>query len=149
MLVREMLPWCRVTFVRLLRKPNGSTGVSSYSGVNAMWRRSENPMVRRASPLVAPLWLIVRGDLLAIEGGQTESRNPSHILLLPLSTTRSSISLAPLYPLTISAMAGQKKTSPDRHALSREDILAGEGSSSVSSPCFWFSFICFFFVSPT
>ena len=45
----------RVTFVRLLRKPNGSTSVSSYSGVNAMWRRSGNPMVRRASPLVAPL----------------------------------------------------------------------------------------------
>ena len=56
----------RVTFVHLSQKPNCSTGVSSYSGVNATWRLSRNLMVRRASPLVAPLWLVVRGDPLAI-----------------------------------------------------------------------------------
>ena len=50
----------RVTSVRLSRKPNGSTGVSSYSGVNATWRRSRNLMVRRASPPVTPLWLVAR-----------------------------------------------------------------------------------------
>ena len=56
----------RVTFVRLSRKPNGSTGVSSYSGVNATWRRSRNLMVRRASPPVTPLWLVARGQAPAI-----------------------------------------------------------------------------------
>ena len=56
----------RVAFMFLSRKPNGSTCVSSYSGVNATWRCFRNLMVRRVSPLVMPLWLVARGQAPAI-----------------------------------------------------------------------------------